>query len=147
MKLEGTTNIKASREKVWEFITDPDQVAKCAPGLESMEIIEPDKKFLVVAAIGFGAVKIKFKMDVEFVELKAPDFASLKVHGNAPGSAVDATSEMKLSDGENGSTDLNWSADVVVLGTIASLASRLMGSVTKKLANEFFTKMKDYIEE
>jgi carbon monoxide dehydrogenase subunit G len=70
----------------------------------------------------------------------------MKAHGKAPGSAVDASSEMALMPNANGGTTLDWTADVVVLGTIASLAARLMGSVTEKLTGEFFSCMKAKIE-
>jgi carbon monoxide dehydrogenase subunit G len=39
-----------------------------------------------------------------------------------------------------------WTAEISVLGTIASLASRMMGSVTQKLTEEFFSCMKQQIE-
>jgi uncharacterized protein len=146
MRLEGITNIKREREVVWEFLIDPDRVCECGPGVKSVEVIEPDKKFRAVAAVGFGSVKATFNTDVEFVEMDKPNRAKLKAHGKAPGSAVDAIAEMKLSDGADGTTDVAWTADVTVVGTIASLASRLMGSVTKKLTNEFFTCMKKNIE-
>ncbi len=53
---------------------------------------------------------------------------------------------MVLSDGPDGSTEMKWAADVVVMGTIASLAARMMGTVTKKLTSEFFECMKKKIE-
>jgi carbon monoxide dehydrogenase subunit G len=59
---------------------------------------------------------------------------------------VDGTSEMVLSDGENGSTVLNWSSDITVVGTIASLAARLMGVVTQKLTDAFFEFVRKKIE-
>jgi carbon monoxide dehydrogenase subunit G len=39
-----------------------------------------------------------------------------------------------------------WSTDVVVSGTIASLASRMMGGVTKKLTVAFFDCVKKQVE-
>ncbi|MGH2523219.1 MAG: CoxG family protein [Anaerolineales bacterium] len=146
MHLEGSTTINAPREKVWDFLTDPHKVSQCAPGVESVEIVEPGKKFRAIAAIGFGTVKVKFAGDAEFVELEAPNRAKIKGHGNAPGSAADVTSEMFLSDGPNGATELRWTADVVVLGTLAGLAARMMGAVTQKLTGEFFNCAKKKIE-
>lgn len=146
MHFEGTVNINAPREKVWEYLTDPNSVSQCAPGLKSVEVIEPDKKFKAVAGVGFGSVKVTFDSDVEWVELDPPKHAQMKAHGKAPGSGVDITSNMNLLEGSDGTTELQWTADVVVVGTIASLASRLMGSVTKKLSGEFFNCVKDQIE-
>ena len=146
MHVEGKTSIQADREKVWGFITDPHKVAACAPGVESMEIVTPEEKFKAVASVGFGSLKARFTLDVEWVKLDAPNHASMKAHGNAPGSAVDVTAELGLSDGPDGSTDLNWSADVNIMGTIATLATRMMGSVTQKMSKEFFDCMKAQIE-
>jgi carbon monoxide dehydrogenase subunit G len=146
MHLEGTTNIKAARQKVWEFLTDLHKVAGCAPGVESVEIIEPNKKFKATASIGLGSVKARFSGDGEFLELDAPNRAKIKGHGNAPGSAADVVSEMSLSDGPDGTTDLKWTADIVVLGQLASLAARMMAPVTQKLTAEFFNEVKKRIE-
>ena len=146
MYFEGTVEILAPREKVWKFLTDADFVAKCAPGVREMEVVVPNEKYFAVAKIGFGSVVAVFKTDVTFQELKEPDFASVKAHGKALDSAVDATSQMFLSDGVDGTTELKWTADIVVVGKIASIASRMMSSVTKKLTNRFFECVKNQIE-
>ena len=65
---------------------------------------------------------------------------------NASGSAVDATSEMVLSNGANGATELKWNAEIVVVGKIASVASRMLGSITRKLTTSFFDCVKRQIE-
>ena len=147
VKIEGTVTVEAGLDKVWAAVIDPNLVSQCAPGLKSMEIIEPDKLFKVVAGIGFGAVMVTFDVDVEWLELREPAFASMKAHGTAPGSAADVTAEMRLSKVEELKTQLDWSADVNIVGTIASLASRLMGGITKKLSAAFFDCLKEKIEE
>ncbi len=146
MRFEGTVQIMASREEVWEFLIDAERVGKCAPGVETVEILVPSQKFKAVAAVGFGAVKARFAGQAEYVELDAPHRAKIKAHGDAPGSAADVTSEVFLSDGPDGSTELKWTADVVILGTLASLAARLMGGITKKLTAQFFDCFKKTIE-
>ncbi len=146
MHLEGAVTIKAARPEVWAFLTDPYAVTQCAPGLVSMEVIEPDKRFQAVAGAGFGSVKVTFKTDVEWVELDAPNRASMKVHGTAPGSAMDMTSGMDLSDMADGATELKWTAEVVVLGKIASVAARLMSPVAQMLVGTLFNCIRSKIE-
>jgi carbon monoxide dehydrogenase subunit G len=146
MRFEGTISINAPRDKVWQFLTDPASVGQCAPGVESVEVLVPNQKFKAIAAIGFGSVKARFSGEAEFLELDAPNRAKLKAHGNAPGSAADVMSEMFLSDGPDGATEMKWTADVVILGTLASLAARLMSGITQKLAAEFFNCFKKTIE-
>ncbi len=148
MNFKGTVTIHASREKVWKFLTDPQQLAESAPGLESLEIIVPNEKFRAVASVGFGAVKATFVTDATWIGLDAPNRARMKIHGKAPGSVVDGTSEMVLRDGDQpGDTVLDWSSDVTVSGTIASLASRLMGPVTQKITDSFFESVRKKIEQ
>ncbi|MGE5223739.1 MAG: CoxG family protein [Omnitrophica WOR_2 bacterium] len=146
MYFEGSVLIDAPREKIWKFLTDADFVAQCAPGVTAMNVIVPNEKYQAVATIGFGSVVAVFRTDVEFLELVPIDRAKVRAHGDAAGSAVDATSEMILSNGINGSTELKWTADIVVVGKIASVASRVMGSVTKKLTTSFFECVKRQIE-
>jgi carbon monoxide dehydrogenase subunit G len=72
MHFEGMLSIQAPRAKVWDYLTDPEKVSKSAPGLESLEIVEPGKKFRATTSIGFGSVKVRFVNDVEWVELDPP---------------------------------------------------------------------------
>jgi len=146
MNFKGTVTINAPRDKVWAFLTDPTQLTECAPGLEKLDVIVPNEKFRAVASAGFGAIKATFVTDATWMDLDPPNRARMKIHGTAPGSSVDGTSEMVLSDGANGSTVLNWSSDITVVGTIASLAARLMGVVTQKLTDAFFECVRKKIE-
>ncbi|MEE9263566.1 MAG: carbon monoxide dehydrogenase subunit G [Vicinamibacteria bacterium] len=147
MQFEGKVNIRQSRSEVWAFLTDAEAVSQCMPGLESIEIVTPNKKFRALGALGLGTVKVKMDTDVEWVELDAPNRATVRMNGTAPGSAIDVASEIRLADGADGSTDMEWSAEVKVLGTIASLAARLMKPVTQKLTGQFFTCVKKKLEK
>lgn len=147
MRLNDTVSINAPIQNVWEFMTNADEVARCAPGVESVEEIEKDKKYKAIASIGFGSIKVKFVADIEFAELQAPTYGKLIAHGTAPGSAADVVVEMKFAEASPTTTDFNWMADVTIMGTIAALANRMMGSVTKKLAAEFFNNVKKAIEK
>jgi uncharacterized protein len=146
MHVEGTVDIRAPRQQVWAFLTDPHAVSQCAPGMESLEVIEPGRRFRAIASVGLGSIRARFTTDVEWTSLDPPDRAEMRARGQAPGSAVEATSDMRLEEVEGGNTRLHWGADVAVMGTIASLASRLMGSVADKLAAEFFDCVKSRIE-
>lgn len=147
MQLKGNVTIHAPRKKVWDFLTDPNQIGQCLPGVEKIETIEPLKKYRGVVSVGLGSVKARFSGDVEILELDEPDSAKLKAHGTATGSAADALSEMSLSDGPNGATIVNWTADINVSGQLASLVSRLMLPVSQKLAGVFYDEVRKRIEK
>ena len=72
-------------------------------------------------------------------ELQPPERAVIKAHGQAPGSAVDATAEMRLGDGSaSGSTRMDWQADVTIAGTIASVGDRLIEGTANKMIGQTF---------
>ncbi len=56
MKLNGTRTILASRQQVWDFLIDPNQLAKCMPGCESLEEIG-ENEYSGVIKVGVAAVK------------------------------------------------------------------------------------------
>ena len=146
MQLKGDVTIRAPRKKVWDFMTDPNQIGQCAPGVEKIEMIEPLKKYRGIVSVGFGAVKARFSGEVDILELDEPNRAKLKAHGSATGSVADAVSEMHLSDGPDGATHVHWTADVTVSGQLASLAARLMVPVSQKLASQFYEQVRKKIE-
>ena len=145
MHFEGSVPIKASREKVWAFVTDPDQVGPCGPGVESIEVVDATH-FKAAAKVGIGFINARFNVNMEFAELEAPDRALIKAHGQAPGSAVDATAEMRLSDGPDGGTAMDWNADVNLSGTLASVGARLIESTANKMIGQAFDCIRSKLE-
>lgn len=146
MNLSGDVTIQAPRKKVWDFMTDPNQIGQCLPGVEKIETIEEMKRYHGVVSVGLGSVKARFSGEVEIVELNEPNHAKLKAHGTATGSVADAVSELMLSDGPNDSTLVHWTADINVSGQLASLVARLMVPVSQKLAAVFYDEVRKRIE-
>ena len=145
MKFAGTVDIAAPRDKVWAFVIDPNQVGQCGPGVESIEVID-DTHFKATAKVGIGFISARFVVNMEMAELTPPDQAVIKAHGQAPGSAVDATARMRLGDGPNGGTTMDWDADVAIAGNLASLGSRLIEGTANKMIGQTFDCMKSKLE-
>ena len=145
MHFEGTVQINAPRDKVWAFVIDPNQVGQCGPGVESIEVID-DSHFKATAKVGVGFISARFIVNMEFVDLEAPDAATIKAHGQAPGSAVDADARMELSDADGGGTTMDWSAEVNIAGTIASVGARLIEGTANKMIGQTFDCMRAKLE-
>jgi carbon monoxide dehydrogenase subunit G len=145
MKFAGTVEIAAPRDRVWAFVIDPDQVGQCGPGVESIEVIDPTH-FKATAKVGIGFISARFVVNMEMAEQDAPNRAVIKAHGQAPGSAVDATAEMRLADGADGGTRMDWSADVALAGSLASLGARLIEGTANKMINQTFDCMRTRLE-
>jgi carbon monoxide dehydrogenase subunit G len=145
MKFAGSVEIAAPRDKVWAFVIDPNQVGQCGPGVESIEVLD-DTHFKATAKVGIGFISARFVVNMEMAELSAPDRAVIKAHGQAPGSAVDATANMALSDGADGGTRMDWDADVAISGSLASLGARLIEGTANKMIGQTFECMKSKLE-
>ncbi|MGH2406572.1 MAG: CoxG family protein [Candidatus Limnocylindrales bacterium] len=138
MHFEGSVEIAASRQKTWAFLMDPNQVGSCGPGVESIEIVDATH-FRARAKVGVGFISARFLMQMQLAELEPPSKATILAHGQAPGSAVDATAHMALRDGDAaGSTVMDWSADVNLSGTLASLGARMIEGTAHKMIGQTF---------
>ncbi len=146
MEFSGTQTIAAPIEKVWAFLLNVNNVAACAPGFQSMEETGTEE-WKAVVAVGLGAVKAKFTLDVTRPEMHEPERMVVKARGKAPGSAVDMFGDMDLTSIEDGQTRMDWKANVVVSGTIASVGARLLSSVAERLAGQFFDCLKATLQE
>jgi carbon monoxide dehydrogenase subunit G len=146
MRFAGTERIPASRDRVWRFLTNPDMVAHCVPDVESIEAVDPSR-FKAQVKAGIGPVRGRFGFDVTWRQLDEPAHAHMTAQGKTPGSAVTVDSTMDLSDAGDGQTELAWSADVVVHGTIASVGARLLDGFAKKQTEQFFRCIRDRLTE
>ena len=145
MEFSGTQTIAAPIEKVWAFLLDVNKVASCAPGFQSLEVLG-DEHWKAVVAVGVGAVKAKFTMDVTRDELQEPEHMTIKGRGKAPGSAVDMSGRMHLTALDSGETEMDWKATVVVSGTIASVGARLLQGTAERLTGQFFNCLKTTLQ-
>jgi carbon monoxide dehydrogenase subunit G len=147
MQFSGTVEIAAPRERVWSFVTDPNRVGSCGPGVESIEVID-DTHFKATAKVGIGFISARFVVNLEMAEQQPPERAVIKAHGQAPGSAVDATAEMRLADGAGGAgtTRMDWSADVAIAGTLASVGARLIEGTANKMIGQTFDCIRSKVE-
>jgi carbon monoxide dehydrogenase subunit G len=145
MRFAGSVDIDAPRDKVWAFVIDPNQVGQCGPGVESIDLVD-ETHFKATARVGIGFINARFVVNMEMAELVAPDRAVIRAHGQAPGSAVDATAAMTLTDGATGGTKMDWTADVTISGNLASLGARLIEGTANKMIGQTFDCMKSKLE-
>lgn len=145
MQFKGTVQIAAPRDRVWAFLMDPNEVGSCGPGVESIEVIDDDH-FKAKAKVGVGFISARFVVDMTVAQRTEPDLAILKAHGQAPGSAVDATASMALAGPAEGPTTMDWSADVAIAGTLASVGARMIEGTANKMIGQTFECIRSRLE-
>jgi carbon monoxide dehydrogenase subunit G len=145
LRFSDTTEIHAPRQRVWDFLIDAEQVGPCGPGVESITVIDATH-FKARAKVGIGFISARFNVDMTLAEQTPPNRAVIKAHGQAPGSAVDATASMNLSESPEGVTIMDWEADVVISGTLASVGARLIEGTAKKMIAQTFDCIRSKLE-
>src|SRR5712692_4159697 len=119
MKLEGSYDVKAPRQKVWGAFLDPETLRKAIPGCEKLELIGND-------------------------EYKATLKIGLAAEGSGGPGFVRADTLITLTDADDG-TRVSYSADVQIGGLIAGVGQRMLGGVSKMMADQFFNKMTELL--
>ena len=145
MRFEGVFEVRASPEKVFEVVTDPDHIARCMPGLQKLDIKSPEEFDALVKA-GAGFIKGDFALHFKIVEKEAPSRAKMIAHGSGLGSVVDIEMSVELREGVERGTTMRWAAEATVSGRIASVGQRLMQSSAEKMVTGFFQCLKDRLE-
>ena len=146
LRFSGAPEIATTRDHVWQRLLDPNFVARSAPGIESVQPLDPTH-FKVVSGFGVGAVKLRFTLDVELFDVVEGERLKMRARGKAPGSNVDVTASMHLDEPSPGQVRLNWVADNDVSGTVASVGGRLLEGTSKKLIEQFWTDFARRVQE
>ncbi len=139
MEMTGEFRIPAPRQRVWEGLNDPEILKSVIPGCQALEKVS-DTEFAgkVVAAV--GPVKATFGGKVILSDLDPPQSYTISGEGSG-GVAGFAKGSAKVNLAEEGAvTVLNYAVQAHVGGKLAQIGSRLIDSVARKMAEQFFAR-------
>jgi uncharacterized protein len=143
MKLEGSYEIAAPREQAWEAFLDPERLRQAIPGCEKLEAVGPDE-YKATMKVGVGAVKGTFEGKVRLADKQPPESYRLLVDGSGAPGFLRGDTVITLVDSGSG-TRVSYSADVQVGGLIAGVGQRMLGGISKMMADQFFTRMSELL--
>ena len=146
MEFEGEFDSDLPRDELWNYFTDPDVLAECAPGTDSLTLESPHE-ITATIAVGVGSVKPTFDVEMLVTRADRPEVLEMRLDGTASRNAFDAVAEMTLAENDDGGTTARWSATTDVSGMLASLGQRALGSVTDKLVTDFFADLEEKARE
>lgn len=146
LNMKGEVVLPAGRARVWAMLNDPEVLKVCVPGCESLEK-ESDTEFRAVAKVKVGPVSARFKGKISLTDIDAPH--SYRITGEGEGGIAGFAkggAAVRLEDADGGATRLAYDVEASVGGKIAQLGSRLIQSVAKKNADEFFANLGKAVE-
>ncbi|GGT53482.1 SRPBCC family protein [Actinomadura citrea] len=137
MQLTGSASVAAPLDRVWDALQDPAVLARTIPGCRSLEETG-DGTYRMTVTAGVASIQGTYVGQVELADPDPPRSFVLRARGQGAPGTVDATVRVRLSDGD-GTTRIDYDADAVVGGMVGGVGQRMLGSVAKRTAGEFFT--------
>ena len=138
MLIEGQFTLQAPIQKVWDSLLDPKTLGTCVPGTEKMEAIDKETYESVVAQ-RVGPFKVKLKFTTKLTEVRPPNYIK------AVGRGADVTKlgnfsseiEVKLNETSPNVVDVSYSANVSLVGRLATFGERIMRAKAKDVGDQF----------
>lgn len=138
MRVDGAFEIDVPRETLFRSITNPELMAMCIPGCESIERIDPTT-YRAVVKVAVGVIKARFNLVVEVTKETPPESVQSITRGEEGGRAsqLTATNEVSLVDLGSGRTRVQYVSDVSLTGRFGKFALGIMKKKAQSMAGEF----------
>ena len=139
MNFSQTCSISASRQKVWNFLMDMENVSRCLPGVESMEKLEEDT-YQGVYKIKVGPIALKFQGTLQF-EVRDQEQWHVGMQAEAKdrrlGGGVRARLDVDLAEQGPDQTQMEVNLESYVLGKVGEFGQPVMRKKTNAILQEF----------
>lgn len=137
MKLEGTRSYVAPRERIWEILDDPRELANLMPGVEGFEALD-DSHWKAKVKVPLGLGSLNMGIEFEKSEARRPEHARLQAKGKGVGAIMSMETQFDLSE-EEGGTAMRWQADVRIFGQVASMGQRVLQPIINQQVQNVLT--------
>jgi carbon monoxide dehydrogenase subunit G len=137
MKIEGSHQINADRERVYAKLIDPAVLQRCIPGCEALDKTG-EHSYSATIRVGVGAIKGVFNGSVRLEDMRPPEHYRIVVEGKGAPGFLKGSGNLDLETANDG-TSIKYTGDVQLGGTIASVGQRMIQGTAKMMATQFFT--------
>ncbi len=138
MKVAGQAVLHASPQAAWDALLDPAVLVRTIPGCERLETTGENSYAMTVNA-GVASIKGTYAGTVELRDLDEPRSLIMRAAGaGAPGTIDTSVAVRFTEDGQAGTTQVRYDADAIVGGMLGGVGQRMLTSVSKRMAAEFF---------
>jgi carbon monoxide dehydrogenase subunit G len=137
VKFTGDATLNAPVDRVWQALLDPAVLVRTIPGCERLESTGENAYAMTVTA-GVAAIKGTYAGSCELSDLDQHSSLVMKLQGAGAPGTIGADVNVAFRDGGNGTTTITYDADAVVGGMVGGVGQRMLTSVSRRMAGEFF---------
>lgn len=145
MELAGSVEIAAPRAALWTALNDPDVLARCIDGVETL--VRTDQGFEGTMNARVGPVRARFAGVVRLEDVN--EGSSWRLVGEGKGGVAGfakGSADIALADLSPAQTRLDYVVKAQVGGKLAQLGARLIEGTAKTYAENFFARLKSEVE-
>lgn len=138
MKFTQQFEVDQARERVWTFFDQPAAVARCVPGVESIDEVQPDV-FTVLVTQSVGPFSATFEARLQITEKVAGERIAFKATGKAVRGAIGsfrAESVVTLST-KGAGTLVEVNSEAALAGVLGSVGQKVIARQAEKVTAEF----------
>lgn len=135
VEIEGTYEIEAPRDLVWEMVLDPEVLSRVVPGCEKLERIG-ENEYKGKMRIKVGPVDGVYQGTVSLTELRQPEAFHVAVNGRGASGNIRGEGDVVLESMEGGGTLLQYQGQGEVTGRMATVGQRLTQSSANAITKQ-----------
>ncbi|GAA1936988.1 SRPBCC family protein [Nocardioides hwasunensis] len=136
MKFTGENTLAAPVAQAWDALLDPAVLVRTIPGCERLEATGENAYAMTVTA-GVASIKGTYAGSCLLTDLVEHESLVMKLDGAGAPGTIGATVNVRFTP-EGDSTRVSYDADAVVGGMIGGVGQRMLTSVSRRMAGEFF---------
>ena len=137
MKFTGENVLHAPVEQVWDALLDPGVLVRTIPGCSRLEATGENAYDMTVTA-GVAAIKGTYAGTCRLHDLQPHESLRMDVEGSGGPGTIAAEVAVSFADAGDGTTRVTYDADATVGGMIGGVGQRMLSSVSRRMAGEFF---------
>ena len=137
MRIAGENTLHAPVERAWDALLDPAVLVATIPGCERL-VATGENSYDMTVTAGVASIKGTYAGTCVLSDLSEPASLVMKLDGAGAPGTIGATVNVAFASVEDGTTRVTWDADAVVGGMIGGVGQRMLTSVSKRMAGEFF---------
>ncbi len=135
MKIEGEYQFEGPIESVWEVVRDPEVLATCMPGTQSLTLVG-ENEYDGEINVRIGPVAGVFSGRLVVSDEVPPESCTLTVSGKGKPGFVNGSGNIQLVKQDDKATLLKYEGDVNIGGRLASVGQRMIDTVSKSMIRQ-----------
>jgi len=145
MKIEGDYTFDGPREDVWKLVRDPEVLATCLPGTQSLRLVG-ENEYEGEVNVHIGPIAGVFSGRLVISNEVPPESCTLTGEGKGKPGFVNGTGNVQLLDQGDNKTLMKYEGEVQIGGRLASVGQRMIDTVSKSMIRQGLGTLNDAIK-